>query len=65
MSLSRARRYFNLLLALILVIGVWILPGVNLLAQINGIVVALVIAVLSFPRGPKTETYGRWDRFVA
>jgi hypothetical protein len=61
----RAGRYFNLLLALIVAGGVWFLPGANLLAQINGIVVALVIAALSIPRGPKTETYGRWDRFIA
>lgn len=60
----RVGRYLNLLFALIMGGGVWFLSGAGLAAQVNGTVVALIVAVLSIPRGPIRESFGSWDKFV-
>lgn len=60
----RIGRYLNVVITLTLAIGVWLLPGAGLMAQISGVVAALLVAALSLPRGPKRERYGGWDRFV-
>jgi hypothetical protein len=60
----RIGRYLNLLPAVVLGLGVWFFSGIGLFAQLNALGMALIVAVASFPRGPKTERYGRWDRYV-
>ena len=60
----RIVRYFNLLLALTIGGGVWLLSGASMASSINAVLAGLIVAVASIPRGEKSETYGRWDRFV-
>lgn len=60
----RAGRLANLIPAVIIAVGVWLLPGMTLLAQINGVLIAIAVGALSAFRGKKMENYGRWDRFV-
>ncbi|CAL66154.1 conserved hypothetical protein, membrane [Christiangramia forsetii KT0803] len=60
----RRGRYFNILLGLVLAVGPWVVDGSTLGLQITGLVVGLLVAGLSFPRGPKKEEYGLWDKYV-
>ena len=43
----------------------WFVEGGSTLGEINALLVGLALAALALPRGPKTERYGLWDRFVA
>jgi hypothetical protein len=60
----RIGRYFNILLGLIVAVAPWFVPDSNLMLNIGGTVAGLIVAALSFPRGPKTENYGLWDKYV-
>ncbi|MCA9223230.1 MAG: vitamin K epoxide reductase family protein [Planctomycetales bacterium] len=60
----RLGRFLNVVLAL-LVIGLpWLLTGGDTASHINNAVCGIAVILLSIPRGPKQEMYGRWDRFV-
>ena len=59
----RAGRFLNVLLGL----GVAALPwvyGAPTIASVLATITGFAVAALAVPRGPKTETYGSWDRFV-
>ena len=59
----RLGRYGNVPLGL----GVAVLPwvfGAPLVTSLLATVAGLAVAALAIPRGPKTESYGSWDRFV-
>ncbi len=60
----RAGRYFNVLLALVVGIGPWFANGSTTPYSLLASGLAIVVLGLSFPRGPKTQTYGSWDRYV-
>ena len=60
----RAGRYLNVLLGLGVAVLPWFLGGAPLAAQLVGLVVGLVVSALAIPRGPKTERYGLWDKYV-
>jgi hypothetical protein len=60
----RRGRYLNILIGLIVAIGPWFSGDSNLALNINGAVAGLLITLLSFPRGPKKEQYGLWDKYV-
>jgi hypothetical protein len=60
----RVGRYVNVLLGLMVAVLPWFLDGGTWLGQVHGLLVGLVTAGLAFPRGPKTEHYGLWDRYV-
>lgn len=60
----RLGRYLNALPGLAVAIIPWFLQDSNLALNISGAVAGLLVAALSLPRGPKTENYGLWDRFV-
>jgi hypothetical protein len=34
------------------------------MASVLATITGFAVAALAVPRGPKTETYGSWDRFV-
>ncbi len=59
----RLGRYLNVLIGLALAALPWFFAA-PLLAAVNATVCGLLVAGLAFPRGPKRETYGDWDRFV-
>lgn len=60
----RRGRYFNILLGLVVAIVPWFLEGSSLGLNISGVITGLVVAALAIPRGPKTEKYGIWDKYV-
>ena len=60
----RKGRYFNILLGLIVAIAPWFFDASPLWLSISGAVTGLLVAALSIPRGPKTESYGLWDKYV-
>lgn len=60
----RAGRWLNVLLGLALAALPWVLEGGTTAGAVNGLVAGALVAVLALPRGPKTERYGSWDRFV-
>jgi hypothetical protein len=60
----RIGRYFNILIGLVVAAAPWFVPDSNLMLNISGAVAGLIVAALSIPRGPKTENYGLWDKYV-
>ncbi len=60
----RLVRFGNVLLGLGLAVAVWLIEGGTTGGNINAVVIGLLIAALSLPRGKKTERYGIWDRWV-
>ncbi len=61
----RRGRYLNVLLGLVLAVMPWMVGGGNLPAQINDLVMGLLVAGLALPRGIIRERYGLWHRFVS
>ncbi len=60
----RIGRYVLVPLGLAVAAAPWFLSGSNLAAQVVDLGVGLSVIALAFPRGPKKERYGLWDRFV-
>jgi hypothetical protein len=60
----RLGRWLNVLLGLGIAVLPWLLDGSTTADSINATVVGLLVAALAIPRGPKTETYGLWDKYV-
>jgi hypothetical protein len=60
----RIGRYLNVLLGLIVIAGPWLLSGATTASTVNDMIVGAIVIALAFPRGPKTESYGAWDRWV-
>ncbi len=60
----RALRFVNVALAVGAVIWAWVARGAPATALAVETALAVAVALLSIPRGPKKERYGLWDRFV-
>src|SRR5690606_30780988 len=60
----RALRYLNVPLGLIVALGPWLTDGATTPGALVGTLLGLAVIALSLPRGPKTETFGLWDRYV-
>ncbi len=60
----RVARYLNILLGLIMVVAPWLLGGATTASAINGTLIGAAVIVLAIPRGPKSEQYGLWDKYV-
>ncbi len=60
----RIARYLNILLGLAVATLPWLLPDLNIGLATTSAITGLLVSALSIPRGPKTETYGIWDRYV-
>ncbi|EMR03339.1 vitamin K epoxide reductase family protein [Cesiribacter andamanensis] len=60
----RFGRYLNILLGLVVAVGPWLVNSENLMLNIIGTLAGLLVAALAMPRGPKTENYGFWDKYV-
>jgi hypothetical protein len=63
-EIVRRGRYLNILLGLAIAVGPWIVKDGTIGLNITGAIIGLLIIVLSFPRGPKKENYGLWDKYV-
>lgn len=60
----RLGRWLNLPLGLGVAVLPWLLDGSATAGSINATVAGLLVAALTIPRGPKTEAYGLWDKYV-
>lgn len=60
----RLGRYLNVVLGLLVAVGPWFLEAGAIGYSLMNTMLGLLVAILALPLGPKTETYGRWDRFV-
>ncbi|GAA0553065.1 hypothetical protein GCM10009415_38770 [Chitinophaga japonensis] len=60
----RRGRYLNIPLALVVAIAPWFMDSSPLGLCLSSTAAGILTAVLSFPRGPKKETYGLWDKYV-
>ena len=60
----RRGRYLNLLLGLALAIAPWLTGDIQTGVAITDLLAGLILIVIAFPRGPKKETYGLWDKYV-
>jgi uncharacterized membrane protein len=60
----RAGRYLNALIGAWLVASPWFLDGATALSQWASALAGLLLVALSLPRGPITERYGGWERFI-
>lgn len=63
-EVTRAVRFLNAFAGLWLAVAPWLLTGAGPGASLNGLIVGLAVAALSFPRGKVREGYGWWDRWV-
>lgn len=61
---TRALRYFNMVLAVVLILAVLLLDGWSLVIQINGIAIAVAVIGLSLPRGRLIQQHGAWQRLI-
>jgi uncharacterized membrane protein len=60
----RVGRFGNVLLGAIVAASPWLLAGGDTTYAVVNTVLGVAVALLALPRGPKTESYGSWDRFV-
>ncbi|WP_339676332.1 vitamin K epoxide reductase family protein [uncultured Gimesia sp.] len=60
----RSGRFLNVLLGLIVALGPWLLSGENASYSAASSVAGVIVMILAFPRGPKRESYGMWERYV-
>lgn len=60
----RLGRWLNVPLGLGVALLPWLIDGSTTAGAINATAVGLLVAALAIPRGPKTERYGLWDKYV-
>lgn len=60
----RLFRLMNVLLGLGIAIVPWFVSDEYTALNISTSITGLLVAGLSIPRGPKTESYGMWDKWV-
>lgn len=63
-DVTRAVRFFNVLLGAWIVVSPWVLAGSTPAATWSDVVVGALIIVLSLPRDTVGERYGNWERFI-
>lgn len=60
----RLGRWLNVPLGVAVALLPWLLAGGTTAGALIGTAAGLAVAALSVPRGPVTQSYGGWDRFV-
>ena len=60
----RLGRYLNLLLGLGVAVAVWFIDTAPLAFQLNSLIIGILVSLLALPRGPVTERFGSWDKYV-
>lgn len=64
-EVARPVRFINCLLGVWLVAAPFLLGSANLLATVLSVLLGIILAGLSLPRGKRSqEHYAGWDRFV-
>jgi hypothetical protein len=60
----RRGRHLNLLWAVCIGISPWLFAGGGFPVELMATVAALAVVTLTLPRGPRHESYGRWDQYI-
>jgi len=63
-EVARVGRYLNIPLALMVGIAPWLSHNAPWAARLIDTGVALAVIALALPKGPQTEHYGSWDKWV-
>lgn len=63
-EVGRALRFINILLAVALMFAPFMFDGGSMRADLLGIGIAILLIVLSLPRGKIENSYGGWSRYV-
>lgn len=63
-EIVRTGRFLNLLPALVLVAGPWWVAQTNMQVCMVGTGLGIVALITSLPKGPISEHYGLWDRYI-
>ncbi len=63
-DVGRAARFVNVLFGVWLIASPWLLGGATTGARWNDMIVGTLVLLLSFPRGPVSERYGSYERFI-
>lgn len=64
-EVGRAMRFINIPLGAWLIAAPWLLDGIaSPLAVWNGVISGALLVGLAIPRGPVSNSYARWDRYV-
>lgn len=63
-EVARSARYVNVLFGLWLLIAPWVLDGFTTGGRWNDVIAAVVLIVLSLPRGHIRERYGNWQPYI-
>ncbi|MGH2362637.1 MAG: SPW repeat domain-containing protein [bacterium] len=63
-EVGRAFRFFNILLALAIVVAPWVLSGAPFVARLNNLAAGVLLIALSLPRGKIQNRYGGWNPFI-
>ncbi|HEX5104013.1 MAG TPA: vitamin K epoxide reductase family protein [Pirellulaceae bacterium] len=63
-EVTRAARFFNVLLALWVAGAPWLVAEESALGTVNALIVGLLLIPMCIPRGIVRERYGGWDRYV-
>ncbi len=61
----RRARYFNIILALIILMGPWFFGDAVTGLLISTTLAGLALILLALPRGPVREKYGFWDKYIS
>jgi hypothetical protein len=63
-EVGRAFRFFNILLAVAIVVAPWVLSGASFVARLNDLAAGVLLIALSLPRGKIQNRYGGWNPFI-
>ena len=63
-DVGRAIRFFNVLLAVGVIVAPWILGGATTASKWSDALAGAIVILLSLPRGHVGERYGSWQRYI-
>ncbi len=63
-EVARAARFFNIALALAIIVLPWLLGGGTFASSINGLIIGVLIIALSIPPGKIKNTYDGWNALI-
>ena len=63
-EVGRAFRFFNILLAVAIVVAPWVLSGAPFVARLNDLAAGVLLIALSLPRGKIQNRYGGCNPFI-
>lgn len=63
-EVTRSARFINMLIALWFAIASFVFHGSSLAIILHSVIIAVVVILLSIPKGPIRERYGTWNKCI-